>query len=77
MPPQPLLLPCTPLRYSAAAGVRNRGDYNFGMFDYWLLDEIATICSDSKFPSPVPEFVSLYSKAEEAGGPGFQPGRAQ
>jgi hypothetical protein len=56
-----------PLRYSAAAGVRNRGDPDWGTFDYWLLDEIQTVCSKANFTSPLPGYVSYYKLAKDKG----------
>lgn len=54
-------------RYSAAAGVRNQGQPDWGMFEHWLLDDIQKCCSDAGFSSPLMEYVSLYEKAKQLG----------
>lgn len=54
-------------RYSAHSGVRNRGWPDFGMLEFWKLDEIQDVCKQASFADPLPEFDSLYKTAEAKG----------
>lgn len=56
-------------RYSATAGARNRpGWHDYGMVEFWILDEIQDICLDAKFAAPLPMYNSLYKRAKANGG---------
>jgi hypothetical protein len=59
-----LLFAC---RFSAHSGVRNRGDPDFGMLEFWMLDEIRDVCQAANFQDPLPTFKSLYKIAKEKG----------
>jgi hypothetical protein len=54
-------------RFSAHSGVRNRNDPDFGMLEFWLLDEIQDICRDANFADPLPAFKSLHKVAQAKG----------
>lgn len=47
--------------------MRNRGDPDYGIFDFWLLDQIQEVCEGAGFASPLPDYVSLYKEAKEKG----------
>mgnify|MGYP001810958313 CR=1 FL=1 len=56
-----------PHRYAAAAGVRNRGDQDWGMYAFWLLDSISDVCAQAGFTSPLVGYQSMYKEAKEKG----------
>lgn len=55
-------------RYSATAGARNRPDWHdYGMVEFWILDEIQEICSKANFTAPLPMYNSLYKMGQMNG----------
>ena len=54
-------------RWSVDAGIRNRGDPDFGTKELWLLDKIQEVCADAGFANPLPEYKSQYKLAKDLG----------
>ena len=46
-------------RWSVAAGIRNAGDYDFGMYNFVLLLNIKRLCQKMQVDDPLPEFKVL------------------
>jgi hypothetical protein len=64
--PHPFFVTWCP-RWSVDAGIRNRGDPDFGTKELWLLDKIQEVCADAGFANPLPEYKSQYKLAKDLG----------